>query len=152
MDFFRRLTKVLKGENYYVIIGCGRLGATLAEQLEAAGKEILIIDKNQSAFDKLPESYGGMTLTGDASELSVLKRVALDSAEGVIVVTNNDNMNAMIAQLVREMYPGERPRIIARLYEPGREVVYRELGITSICPSELSAGEIASCRGEGGRR
>ncbi|MDO4204825.1 MAG: TrkA family potassium uptake protein [Selenomonadaceae bacterium] len=148
MEFIRRLTKVLRGENYYVIIGCGRLGATLAEQLEAAGKETLIIDKNQSAFDKLPDTYGGMTLTGDASELAVLKRVGLESAEGVIVVTNNDNMNAMIAQLVRELQPGARPRIIARLYEPGREVVYRELGITSICPSELSAREISKFLGE----
>ena len=151
MNFIRRLTKVLNGENYYVIIGCGRLGATLAEQLEAAGKEVLIVDKRQEAFDKLPDSYGGMTLTGDGSELAVLERVSLDSAEGVIVVTNNDNMNAMVAQLVRELNPGPRPRIIARLYEPGREVVYRELGITSICPSELSAREIANCLGEGDR-
>ncbi len=149
MNLFKGISKVLKGENYYIIIGCGRLGATLAEQLEAAGKETLIIDKRQSAFDKLPDSYGGMTFTGDASEMSVLERVGLESAEGVIVVTNNDNMNAMIAQLIRELQPGTKPRIIARLYEPGREVVYKELGITSICPSELSAREIASYLGEG---
>ena len=149
MKFIKRMVEAFRGENYYVIVGCGRLGATLAEQLEAAGKEVLIIDINSAAFDKLPDSYGGMTLTGDASELAVLRRLGLESAEGVIVVTNNDNMNAMIAQLVRELQPGARPRIIARLYEPGREVVYRELGITSICPSELSAREISKCLGEG---
>lgn len=149
MNLFKSINKLLKGENYYIIIGCGRLGATLAVQLEAAGKETLIVDKRQTAFDKLPDSYGGMTLTGDASELSVLERMGLEAAEAVIVVTNNDNMNAMIAQLIRELQPGDRPRVIARLYEPGREVVYQELGITSICPSDLSAREIASYLGEG---
>jgi len=126
---------------YTVVIGCGRLGANLANTLSDGGGNVLIIDKNKDAFRKLSPSFGGLAVTGDATDLSALREAQINKADVVVAVTNDDNVNIMAAQLAREMF--QNRRVIARLYDPERECVYRELGIDTICPAVLSAQEIA---------
>ncbi|MDD5953509.1 MAG: TrkA family potassium uptake protein [Oscillospiraceae bacterium] len=144
------LKKNKKGnDKYIVIIGCGRLGAYLANTLADEGRDVLILDRNEDSLNKLYDSYGGLTLTGDGTDLEVLKEANLDKANAVIVVTNNDNANVMIAQMAQELFQVDL--VIARLYDPERECVYREFHIDTICPSTLSAmriDKILSC-GEG---
>ena len=79
-------------------------------------------------------------MEGDGTDLDVLKKADISRANAVIAVTNNDNTNILIAQLAKEFY--SVGRVISRLYDPGRECVYRELGIDTICPAVLSANEI----------
>lgn len=126
--------------DYTIIIGCGRLGANLANTLSDAGGSVLVIDKNKESFRKLSSSFGGLTVSGDATDLDVLQEAQMDKASIVIAVTNNDNVNIMVAQLAREVFGIER--VIARLYDPERECVYHEFGINTICPAILSAKEI----------
>lgn len=126
--------------DYTVIVGCGRLGANLANELSDHGQSVLILDMNPDAFSKLSPSYGGLTLTGDATDLSVLHEAEAEKATAVISVTNNDNTNILIAQLAKELFGIEH--VIARLYDPERECVYREFGIATICPTRLSVKEI----------
>jgi len=126
--------------DYTIIIGCGRLGANLANTLSDAGGSVLVIDKNKESFRKLSSSFGGLTVSGDATDLDVLQEAQMDKANIVIAVTNNDNVNIMVAQLAREVFGIER--VIARLYDPERECVYHEFGINTICPAILSAQEI----------
>lgn len=129
-----------KNENYTIIIGCGRLGANLANTLSDNGEDVLIIDKNKEAFRKLSPAFGGLTLNGDATDLDILLEAQISNATTVIAVTNNDNANILVAQIAREMFHIER--VIARLYDPEREYVYHEFGIDTICPAVLSVKEI----------
>jgi trk system potassium uptake protein TrkA len=125
---------------YFIIVGCGRLGANLANTLSEEGGNVLIIDINKEAFRKLSPSFGGLSVAGDGTDFDVLQEAQIDKANVLVVVTNNDNVNVMIAQIAREIFKVNR--VIARLYDPERECVYREFGIDTICPAILSAKEI----------
>lgn len=136
MKFFEKK----KEKNYTVIIGCGRLGANIANEISNEGSNVLIIDESSDAFRRLASNFGGLSVVGDGTDLDKLREIKLEDASTVIAVTNDDNTNIMIAQIARELFSVER--VIARLYDPKCETVYRDLGINTICPSALSAKEI----------
>jgi len=123
-----------------IVVGCGRLGANLANTLSDGGGDVIIIDRNEESFRKLSSSFGGITVTGDATEMLVLERADIKKATAVISVTNNDNTNIMVAQLAKEHFG--IGQVIARLYDPERDCVYREFAIDTICPAVLSTKEI----------
>jgi trk system potassium uptake protein TrkA len=129
-----------KDEKYTIIVGCGRLGANLANTISDRGENVAIIDGNKKAFRKLAPSYDGDFRVGDATEINVLVDADIEKATTVVSVTNNDNTNIFISQLAREMFKIQH--VIARLYDPDRECVYKEFGINTICPAVLSAKEI----------
>jgi len=129
-----------KDRDYTIIIGCGRLGTDLADILSDSGGNVMIIDKDKDAFRKISPSYGGFSLIGDATDIDVLHEAQIKNATAVVCVTNNDNTNIMVAQMAKELFKVEQ--VIARLYDPERECVYREFGIATICPAVLSAYEI----------
>ncbi|MCR5481997.1 MAG: TrkA family potassium uptake protein [Clostridia bacterium] len=128
------------GKTCTVIVGCGRLGANIADSLSEAGKDVVIIDSNSDSFRKLSPMFGGMKITGDATEMLVFNDLDMKNVSSVIAVTNHDNTNIMVAQIAREMFHIDK--VIARLYDPARECVYRELGIDTICPVILSTNEV----------
>lgn len=134
------LFKNKKQSSYTVIIGCGRLGANLANTLSEEGENVLILDKEKDSFRKLSSSFGGLAVEGDGTELDTLKAADVQRADTVIAVTNNDNINIMIAQIAKECFSVKK--VISRLFDPERECVYQELGIDTICPAVLSANEI----------
>ena len=134
-DFFSR-----KNDKYTVIIGCGRLGASLANTMSDGDGDVAIMDIDKNSFRKLSSSYGGLVFTGDGMDFADLEEAQIDKADIVVAVTNNDNVNIMIAQIAREIYKVKR--VIARLYDPEKECVYREFGIDTICPEVLSANQI----------
>lgn len=129
-----------KTKEYTIIVGCGRLGANLANTLSDKGSSVLIVDSDKGAFRKLSSSFGGIVVSGDATEIKVLKEAQIENAAAVVAVTNNDNTNIMVAQMAKELFNVQH--VIARLYDPERECVYREFGINTICPAVLSAKEI----------
>ena len=138
MDFFK--TARGKDSGYTVIIGCGRLGASLANAISDKDASVMIVDRDERAFRKLGTSYGGLTLTGDATDIAVLRSAEIERADTVVSVTNDDNTNIMVAQIARNVY--HIPNVICRLYDPEREIVYKEFGIDTICPTVLSTREI----------
>lgn len=136
MKFFE--TK--KRDTYTVIIGCGRLGANLANTLSNEGENVLIMDENKDSFRRLASNFGGLSVVGNGTDFEMLREAQIRQASAVIAVTNDDNTNIMIAQIARDMFHVNR--VIARLYDPECETVYQEFGIDTICPSVLSAKEI----------
>lgn len=130
-----------KSDDYTIIIGCGRLGASLANELSDKDGNVLIIDRNKGSFRKLSPSFGGLTLTGDATDIDVLHEAQIEKATVVISVTDNDNTNIMVAQMAKGLFKKER--VIVRLYDPERECVYSELDIDTICPVVLSIKEVS---------
>lgn len=126
--------------DYIIIVGCGRLGAYLADTLSDADKDVMIIDKEESSFNKLSNSFSGMTMVGDACEMFIRGQCNIKKATAVIAVTNMDNTNIMVAQIAREMY--NISKVIARLYDPERECVYQEFDIKTICPVIMSTDAV----------
>lgn len=136
MKFFNK-----KKENEYtIIIGCGRLGANLANELSNAGENVLILDENKDSFRKLASNFGGLSVIGNGTDLDKLNEIKLGDASTVIAVTDNDNINIMAAQIAKEVFNVKK--VIARLYDPDSEMVYKKLGISTICPYVLSVNEI----------
>ena len=138
MELFKKGKK--ESGAYTMIIGCGRLGASLANALSDQEASVAVVDKDERAFRKLDASYGGLTLTDDATDIAVLRSAEIERADTVVSVTNDDNTNIMVAQIARNVY--HIPNVICRLYDPEREIVYREFGIDTICPTVLSTREI----------
>ena len=129
-----------KSEGYTIIVGCGRLGANLANTLSNSGENVLILDERQDAFRRLSTSFGGLSVVGNGTDFDTLREAQIENASAVIAVTDDDNTNIMVAQIARDLFNVEH--VIARLYDPERESVYQELGIATICPAVLSAKQI----------
>lgn len=140
------LLRSKKKDTYTVIIGCGRLGANLANTLSNEGENVLIMDENKASFRRLSSNFGGLSVVGNGTDFDTLNESRVHQATAVIAVTNDDNTNIMIAQIARDVFGVGH--VIARLYDPECETVYQEFGIDTICPSVLSAKEIDKLLGE----
>jgi trk system potassium uptake protein TrkA len=82
-----------------VIVGCGRVGSTLAENLDAEGHEVIIFDTQTAAFDRLPEGFKGSAVRGDGTDEEVLRRAGAEGADIFLSLTEGDNRNVMAAQV-----------------------------------------------------
>jgi len=122
---------------FIVIVGCGRLGSRLANELSRSGHGVVVIDTDEQAFGKLSPEYSGFRIEGDATELAVLKQAKTDKADLVIATTRRDNINLMVAQVAKAAFGV--PRVLARVFEPRRQAVYQRLGVETICPTSVAA-------------
>jgi trk system potassium uptake protein TrkA len=116
-----------------IILGCGRVGAALAQELEAAGNDVVIIDRNQEAFARLGPDYSGGMVLGTGIDEDVLRKAGIEGADAFVAVTNGDNTNAMSAQIAKLIF--HVPHVVARLYDPIREETYRTLGLETVSPT-----------------
>ena len=123
-----------------VILGCGRVGSTLARQLAREGHAVTVIDLTSDAFRRLGPKFKGQRVVGTGLDQDTLRKAGLDSADVFIAVTQGDNTNIMAAQIAKEVF--SVPRVIARIYDPIRAQAYREMGITTLCTTTLAAGII----------
>lgn len=122
---------------YIIIIGCGRLGGTLAEELSDAGHNIAVIDRDAKRLNILGNGFNGLRVKGIEFDSDILKEAGIENADYLISVTPEDNINITVALIAKKIYGV--PRIIARINEPGKKSVYDGLGIETINPTELSA-------------
>jgi trk system potassium uptake protein TrkA len=122
---------------HIIIVGCGRLGGSLANQLSASGHRVVIIDRRDGAFDKLSVDFSGFKIAGDATELNILKTAQIERTDILFATTTHDNTNLMVAQVARVMF--DVPRVVARVFDPLREEIYRDFGVETISPTKLSA-------------
>jgi trk system potassium uptake protein TrkA len=118
-----------------VIMGCGRVGSQLAAQLHREGHTVSIIDMFSKSFRRLPDDFGGMTVIGTGIDEDVLRSAGIEGADAFVAVTEGDNRNIMAAQVAREIFGV--PEVVARIYDPGREAIYRDLGLDTICPTTV---------------
>lgn len=131
---------------YVIVVGCGRLGSLLANRLSSLGSSVVVIDREEAAFENLSTEFSGFRVTGDAAELSVLRQARIDKAQSLLAITSYDNVNLMVAQVAQTVF--EVPQVMARVNDPSREAVYREFGIETICPTNLTASAFLSAMGE----
>jgi trk system potassium uptake protein TrkA len=129
-----------------VIVGCGRVGAGLADELDRAGWQVLILDISTAAFDRLPASFGGTALRGDGTDEDTLRRAGAEDADLFLTLTEGDNRNVMAAQLAIEAL-GAR-RTVAKINDPVRAEAYAHLGIASLCRTNLMMAAVLSAIGQ----
>ena len=114
-----------------VVMGCGRVGASLADSLSRIGHEVSIIDRDPTAFNRLSPEFTGKHVLGMGFDREVLLRAGIEGAEAFAAVSSGDNSNIISARVAREMFGVQR--VVARIYDAKRAAVYERLGIPTGC-------------------
>ena len=125
-----------------IIVGCGRVGSQLAMLFSDRKDDVVIIDMKADAFNRLGRNFEGRTITGVGFDEDVLMEAGIEECDVLIAATDIDNTNLMISEVGRRLY--DVPHVIARLYSPGRESAYMQLGLDYVCGTTLVAEEIYS--------
>jgi trk system potassium uptake protein TrkA len=122
---------------HIVIMGCGRLGSTLAHKLDARGHSVAVIDQNSDAFRRLGAEFSGTTVTGIGFDRDVLRAAGIERADAFAAVSSGDNSNIISARLAHETYGVTR--VVARIYDARRAQVYERLGIPTVATIRWAA-------------
>ena len=131
----------------YVIVGCGRVGAALAEAFDNAGHEVIVLDTTTRAFDRLSGEFKGQALRGDGTDEDVLRRAGAEGADVFLALTEGDNRNVMAAQVAMEKLKVEKA--VAKINDPVRAAAYADLGIATVCRTTMQADAILGFLGLG---
>lgn len=123
-----------------VIIGCGRVGAVLAEAFDTAGHEVVVVDLSTRAFERLSSEFRGQAVRGDGTDEDVLRKAGAVGADAFLALTEGDNRNVMAAQIAMEKL--EVGRAMAKVNDPVRAAAYAELGIATICRTTMLSDAI----------
>lgn len=123
-----------------IVVGCGRVGARLSVQMSAEGHDVVVVDKAPSSFKRIGRGFGGRTVTGIGFDRDVLRAAGIEQADAFAAVTNGDNSNFIAASVARDTF--RVPQVIARIYDPQREAIYRELGIRTISSTSWAVNTI----------
>lgn len=111
-------------------MGCGRVGSSLATELEAAGHTVAVIDQYREAFRRLGPNFKGRTIAGIGFDRDMLLEAGIQDADAFAAVSNGDNSNILAARVARETYGVQN--VVARIYDPGRAEIYQRLGIPTV--------------------
>jgi trk system potassium uptake protein len=125
---------------HIVIMGCGRVGSTLAHILEDQGHSVAIIDQDREAFRKLRSGFKGKRIVGSGFDQDVLIEAGIERADAFAAVSSGDNSNVISARVVRESFGVER--VVARIYDPRRAEVYQRLGIPTVATVRWTADQM----------
>jgi trk system potassium uptake protein TrkA len=125
-----------------IVVGCGRVGATIAADLDARGHQVTIIDVSTGAFERLPSTFGGNAVRGDGTDEDTLRRAGADGADVFLALTEGDNRNVMAAQLAAEALA--IAQVVAKVNDPIRAKAYAELGLATICRTDLMTHALLS--------
>ncbi len=120
-----------------VIVGCGRVGALLATNLDRKGHDVTIIDLEETAFNRLPPAFRGRTVLGSGSDIDMQQRAGIERADAFVACTPGDNRNIAASQIAREIF--HVPKVVARINDPLRGQIFRDLGLETVCPTIVGA-------------
>ena len=125
---------------HIVIMGCGRVGSTIAHILEDQGHSVAVIDQDPDAFRKLRPGFKGTKITGIGFDCDVLIEAGVERADAFAAVSSGDNSNVIAARVVRESFGVGR--VVARIYDPRRAEVYQRLGIPTVATVRWTADQM----------
>jgi trk system potassium uptake protein TrkA len=125
---------------HVVIVGCGRVGSTLALTLIEGGHDVVVIDRRADSFARLGDKFAGKTIAGIGFDRDVLRSAGIEGAGALAAVTSGDNSNILIARVARETFGVER--VVARIYDPRRAAVYQRLGIPTVATVAWTAERV----------
>ncbi|MFN2540243.1 MAG: TrkA family potassium uptake protein [Mycobacteriales bacterium] len=125
---------------HVVIMGCGRVGSTLARILESTGHSVAIIDRDAAAFRRLSTEFAGQRVLGIGFDRDTLVESGIERAEAFAAVSSGDNSNIIAARVARETFGIEN--VVARIYDPARAEVYQKLGIPTVATVRWTADQV----------
>jgi len=123
-----------------IIMGCGRVGERVARLMSNEGHEVVVVDYDQQALDRLGENFKGTKIKGVGFDRETLIKAGIEHAEAFVTTSSSDNANIVAARLARNIF--HVPRVIARLYDPRRAEIYRRLGLVTISSTDWGAERI----------
>ncbi len=128
---------------FIVIVGCGRTGSKLAGLLSEKGHDVVVIDRDTEQFSKLPVTYSGFKVKGDALEQEVLKTAKIEQADKVVITTGNDKVNYMVTQIVRFTF--KVTGVLVRVIDPEKVKLFeKDPAVMTLSPLSLLVNEFAA--------
>ena len=128
---------------FVLIVGCGRVGSTVAKQMLSDGHEVSVLDEDPEAIAQLEkgqdrswEDLGGAFTVGTALEIDALLEAGIDRADAFVASTDGDNTNLVIAQIAQRRF--EVPKVVVRVLDPARATWYRQQGLSTVCPTAIA--------------
>jgi trk system potassium uptake protein TrkA len=125
-----------------LVIGCGRVGASVALDLAREGWDVSVIDEREEALVRLGDHWTGSFTVGHGMDVDTLLKAGIQDADAVVVATNGDNTNIVIGQVAKRRF--EVPRVAVRILDPARAKFYASQGMTTVCPTQTAIEELTS--------
>ena len=125
---------------HIVIMGCGRVGSSLAIELDRLGHSVAVVDRDDDSFRRLGPSFQGETVTGVGFDRDTLQKAGIERAHAFAAVSSGDNSNILAARVARETYGVAS--VVARIYDPKRAEIYERLGIPTVATVAWSTGQM----------
>jgi trk/ktr system potassium uptake protein len=116
-----------------LVIGCGRVGSSLAKELDEVGWDVTVIDEREEALSRLGEHWRGGFVVGHGMDAKLLREAGIEEAEAVVVATNGDNTNIVVGQVAQKMFGIDC--VIVRILDPARAEFYASRGLRTVCPT-----------------
>ena len=120
-----------------LIVGCGLSGARLANQLDERGYDVSVVEEDSTRLSALREGFSGLVVCGDVMDIDVLKNAGCENVTKAIVVTKKDNVNVMVAQILKTEFEVEE--VYVRILDPSRESLFRNFGLHTVCPTRFES-------------
>lgn len=125
---------------YVIVVGCGKVGSNLAKELSIENHDVVVIDNDPERFKLLGSGFNGKTVLGVAIDEDILRQAGIEGADAVAAVTPDENMNIMVCQIAKEIF--SVPRVIPRVYDPDRDLIFQELGLNTMCLTTLAVAHV----------
>ena len=119
-----------------LIIGCGRVGSSIALQLQREGWDVTVVDENEDALTRLGESWPGAFLVGHGMDVDLLREAGIEEADAVVAATDGDNTNVVIGQVAQTRF--DLGCVVVRVLDPARADFYTERGLRTVCPTKTA--------------
>jgi len=119
-----------------LVIGCGRVGSSVALELQREGWDVVVVDENEDALGRLGEHWPGAFLVGHGMDVDLLREAGIEEADAVVVATDGDNTNIVIGQVAQKRFGVGC--VVVRLLDPARARFYAESGVRTVCPTSVA--------------
>jgi trk system potassium uptake protein TrkA len=130
-----------------IVIGCGRVGSSIARQLLSEGWEVTAVDEKEDALARLGEGWAGGFVVGHGMDVDVLRTAGIEDADAVVVSTDGDNTNLVIGQVAQKRFDNQC--VVVRVLDPARAAFYEGRGLRTVCPTstaiDLLTDAVRSC-------
>lgn len=119
-----------------LIIGCGRVGSTIALQLQKEGWNVTVVDESEDALSRLGESWPGTFVVGHGMDTDLLREAGIEEADAVVACTDGDNTNIIVGQVAQKRFGIQC--VVARILDPARAEFYAKRGLRTVCPTKTA--------------
>jgi trk system potassium uptake protein len=119
-----------------IVIGSGRVGSSVALQLDGSGWDVTVVDENEDALGRLGDGWTGGFVVGHGMDLRLLREAGIEEADAVVVTTDGDNTNIVIAQAAQKHF--QVPTVVVRILDPARAQFYATRGLRIVCPTSAA--------------